>query len=250
MANYNKQLDALFSRWIDSYAEDEQGRFCKDGLMLKPNGDVDELWGKTQKRVMFVLKDNPDGGHDTRTWLKEPKNQHLPNQFLQRLAEVFYALLHLKADEDSRMAYKFTNVKDELHGKVEADFSNEPFAFVEAKKLAGGDSVSSKAVTDAMMRDEKFFKEELDILRPNIIVCCDGENSQFDFITSHYFNSEDVEKIEYEYPKHKDIKCGLWYYPTEKVAVIKSFHPGYITEEWKFFEKVISPFHALLKRLR
>lgn len=233
----------------DYTTQEEKDRFCRDGLMYKPNMDVDELWQKAKRRVMFVLKDNPDGGHDTRTWLLNPKNQKLPEQFLPRLAELFYALINLTYDEDSRKAYKFKNVKDELHGKVQETFLTKPFAFVEAKKLAGGDTVSSNEVTKSMERDEKFFKEELDILHPNIIVCCDGENSQFDFITSHYFNGKEVEKIEYVYPDYSDIKCGLWYYPTEHIAVIKSWHPSYVVDEWKFFEKVISPFHGLLKKL-
>lgn len=247
--NYNEQLDALFSRWIASYPADEQGRFCKDGLMLKPYGDVDELWEKAERKVMFVVKDNPHGGHDTRTWLKDPKNKHLKGQFLSRIAETFYALWNLTAEEKSREVYKFANVKGELHGKVEETFFSKPFAFVEAKKLAGSRDVLSKVVYDAMTKDEAFFKEELAILHPNVIVCCDAGNSQFNFITSKCFCGKNVNKIEYEYPASPDIKCGLWYYPFENVAVIKSFHPSYVTEEWKFFEKVLSPFSALLKQL-
>lgn len=248
MTHLNKQLDTLFERWIDSYPDDKQGSFCKDGLMLKPNGDVEELWQKAKRRVMFVLKDNPDSGQDTRTWFQDPDVRYLKKQFFQRLAEVFYALLNLTYDKESREAYGFGNVKRELHGKVEETFNTEPFAFIEAKKLAGKDTVSYNEVYDAMTRDEKFFKEELEILRPNIIICCDGENSQFNFITSHYFNGKTVEKIEYAYPNVPGIECGLWYYPTEHVAVIKSNHPGNIMDESMFFEKIISPYHALLKK--
>jgi hypothetical protein len=70
--NYNALLDTLFKQWEKNYSEG----FCKDGLMLIPDNPnpnstsyVDELWEKSERRVMFLLKDNPDDGHDIRRWL-------------------------------------------------------------------------------------------------------------------------------------------------------------------------------------
>ena len=61
--NYNKLLDVLFESWIESYDEKDRERFCHDGLMRKNSSelDVNELWHNVKRRVMFILKDCPDG---------------------------------------------------------------------------------------------------------------------------------------------------------------------------------------------
>lgn len=42
------------------------------------------------------------------------------------------------------------------------------------------------------------------------------------------------------------MKTCLWYYPVEKVVVIKAFHPSGAAN-WKVFEKVFSPFRAFVR---
>ena len=258
--NFNQRLDELFCRWMGSLSEEEQLLFCKDGLLIKsdrPSEFVDEQWGKARRRVLFLLKDkNTPDGDDIRLWLIDERNGKNNRRlaggnvgrtgFLPNLARLLYGLL--VTEKDMRMG--FEEVKKSRMGEVRTIWNTEPFGFVESKKLAGYSSVSSKMVTDAMERDEAFLKEEIDILRPNIIVCCDADDSQFDFVTLRYFAGKEAEKIEYAYPDANMKPCCLWYYPTNGVAVIKSYHPSRLGKaDWMIYERVISPFHELVKRV-
>lgn len=257
--SYNERLDELFARWMECLNVEQQKLFCKDGLMIKfnrPSDYVDEQWCKAQRRVMFLVKDkNTPDGDDTRLWLVDDRNG-LNNRrlaggnvgktgFLPNLARLLYGLLITK--KDVRLC--FDEVKKKKMADVRRFWNNKPFAFIESKKLAGYSSVKSKSVTATMLRDEVFLKEEIDILSPNIIVCCDADDSQFDFITSRYFTGKVAEKIEYSYPDANMKSCCLWYYPMDGVAVIKSYHPSRLGKaDWMIYERVISPFHQLAMR--
>lgn len=205
---------------------------------------------------MFLLKDkNTPDGDDTRLWLVDDRNGLNSRRlaggnvgktgFLPNLARLLYGLLITQKD----VRFGFDEVKKQKMGDVRRFWNNEPFAFVESKKLAGYSSVTSKTVTAAMLRDEVFLKEEIDILSPNIIVCCDADDSQFDFITSRYFAGKVADKIEYSYPDANMKPCCLWYYSTDGVAVIKSYHPSRLGKaDWMIYERVISPFHQLVMK--
>ena len=166
------------------------------------------------------------------------------NRFLTTLAEILYALLHLDATEDSRLSLSYTKIHGLLHHEVADHFANvDPFAFIEAKKLAGGKTVSQQEMGEAMERDCEYLKRELDILRPNIIVCFDRYNSQFNFITRRYFGDKEAQVIAYDYTDESGRKligqrCCLWYYPDDNVVVIRSYHPSY-GALWKTFERVV-----------
>ncbi len=212
--NFNQQLDELFKTWMESYPEDQRNLFCQDGLMLKADKsvDVNDLWRKAQRRVAFILKDNPDGwGNDTRLWLQDAKNADiLGNRFLTTLAEILYALLHLDATEDSRLKLCYNKIHGALRQNVADNFINTaPFAFIEAKKLAGGKTVSQREMGEAMERDCEYLKQELGILRPNIIVCFDRYNSQFNFITRRYFGDKEAQVIEYDYTDESGLSVVL-----------------------------------------
>ena len=106
-----------------------------------------------------------------------------------------------------------------------------------------------------MNRDELFLKKEIDILRPNIIVCCDDD--VFDFVTKCYFSTAKPEKIEYKFgiwngENEKIVKgmktCCLWYYPDNNVIVVNSYHPTRRgKEDWMIYECAISPFRKFLR---
>ena len=258
---YNNLLDELFNRWMMELSEEQKFLFCKDGLMLKaeqPFEFVDEKWEKSERRIMFLLKDkNTPDGDDTRLWLIDQKNGANNRRlsggnvgrtgFLPNIARLFYGLLNT----NTNYRVTFEEVKKTKKEDVKRVWNDEPFAFIETKKLAGYSSVSHKEMQMAMERDEAFLKEEIDILSPNIIVCCDADDSQFDFITQRYFAGLEVEKIEYSYPDAKMKPCCLWYYPTKNVAVIKSYHPSRLAKaDWMIFERVISPFQKLVKKIK
>lgn len=258
MTLYNKQLDEqLFNRWIEVA---DKGKFCKDGLMLKygyPPEFVDEQWEKVSRRVLFLVKDNPDGwGHDTRRWLIDgAEAEHCRNLkdgrvgrsgFIPNIAKILYGLLNVAKDNpvaNSQVEQEFDKVRE--------CFNTIPFAFVEAKKIAGKKSVSRTAMKEAIEQDKAFLKEELDILRPNIIVCCDAGDTQFKYITQYYLSDRKPIKHEALYGK-ESFSCCLWYYPSEtpkdRIAVVKSYHPTTRGKaKWAIYERVISPFRWLLE---
>ncbi len=256
--NYNALLNTLFEQWENSYDENERKRFCKDGLMLipdNPNPDnlsyVDELWEKSERRILFLLKDSPDGGQDDiRYWLVNKEDcRNLKGGcvgrtgFLLNIAMMLYGLMITK--KGYRLGY--SEVSETKMDEVKKTWNSTPFALVETKKLAGKPTVSREEIEKAIQKDNLFLAKEIDILKPNIIICCDAENTQFDFITQTYFKGRDAIIKQYEHPASKRIKCCLYYYDKDNVVVIQSFHPTRRgKEDWMIYERVISPLGTLM----
>lgn len=256
---YNHLLSELFKQWIESYNEEDRGRFCQDGIILKNDSslNVDFLWEHSPRRVVFILKDCPDGtGYDTREMLTDKygaekgyKNRNLKVKFLRNLAKLLYGLIEMSLENVDEFNDKFVNKR---MPEVVKCWNAIPFAFIESKKLAGRKTVSEKAILDALKHDEVFLKNELDILHPNIIVCCNASgDSIFNFVTQKYINSKDAIKIGGEYIIDDgrilaDMRTCLWYFPSKNVVVIKGFHPS-VTANWKVLEKVFSPFRSFIR---
>lgn len=255
--NYNQLLSELFVDWIDSYPAEKRYLFCKDGIMLKNDStiNVNHLWEQSKRRVAFLLKDCPDGwGYDTREMLldtheKGKKNRELKVPFLKNLAKLLYGLLEM-SPEDVNIPFNNQYVDKRMHEVIDY-WNTKPFAYIESKKLAGGPRVKEKEIIDALDRDELFFKKELDILSPNIILCCNETgDSIFNFITQKYFMGKEPQKIGGEYIVDgkviKNMKTCLWYYPVDNVVVIKAFHPSG-GKPWEVLEKVFSPFRSFIR---
>jgi hypothetical protein len=258
--NYNALLDTLFEQWKESYDETEKVKFCEDGLMLKADKsvNVDKNWEDSQRRIMFLLKDNPHGGNDTRLWLIDKengeKNRNLKKQFIRRIAKLFYGLRENKSDVRINAEKVNSNIK-----YVKEAWNTIPFAFIETKKIAGKKDCDSAVLKNYLERDKMFLEKEIDILKPNIIVCCDGENTLFDFITREYFGQPDWpydskypfwddQKQEEYFKPEVTMRCRLNYYKQKNVVVIDSYHPSARVQDWAFQERVYCPFSAFLKQ--
>ena len=259
--NYNALLDTLFENWMETLDEEQKKLFCKDGLIIIPDKKenpeyVNEKWEHSPRRVMFILKDkNTPDGDDIRRWLIDEKNgennrnlsggKDGQTSFLPNIAKMLYGLL--TTGKGNRP--NFDSVTKNNMDEVRKFWNSKPFVLIEAKKLAGFSTVSKKEIEYAINRDEIFLKKEIDILKPNIIVCCDADDTQFRFITEKYMNGKKhLEFGDKNYPDSKRPGC-LWYYPEDQIAVIKSYHPtsrGKGKENWKVFERVISPFGGLM----
>ena len=148
---YNDLLSELFKQWIENYNEEDRERFCQDGLMLKNDSslNVDFLWEHSPRRVVFMLKDCPDGtGYDTREILtdkfgteKGHKNRNLKVKFLRNLAKLLYGLIEMSPLNVDEFNDKYVNKRIP---EVVKCWNTKPFAFIESKKLAGGKTVSEK----------------------------------------------------------------------------------------------------------
>lgn len=253
--SYYVQLDELFGNWIKEYEDKiNVSGFCKDGIMLKAyktEKSIDTLWDESLRRVMFVLKDkNTPDGDDTRLWFldrvhgEEVRNLSGGNVgktgFLPNIARMLYGLTV------ETVGY------DQLDmNKVKEAWNTIPFAFMEAKKTAGKSYVTNEEMLAALEKgDGELLMKEIEILNPTIIVCCDAEDSQFDYITKKFKGMEhdEIITIDYEYPYKPHFNCHLQYYPTLNKAVIKSYHPTRAGKagDWVIYERVISPFRQLL----
>ena len=209
--NYNEKLDGLFKEWEAKSMANGDGVISKDGLMLKQHTDVNELWEQSPKRVMFLMKDQPNGwGDDTRKWLvlsdedhKAKRNRAASPMFLKRLALLLYGFTHNMTDYwavDENEAVKC--------------FNEVPFAFVEAKKQSGDTSVSDDEMDAYIERYKDFLIEEIAILEPNIIVCCGGP--QYHFALNTFYKKENLECIDQ----------NAYYDKDKNVLVIYSPHPS------------------------
>jgi hypothetical protein len=239
--NINEKLDELFLRWKEKSEQTEQNResssFCEDGLMYKYGHEknyVDKLWVKSQKRIMFFLKDAKEQSGDSRLWLYEEGTDHRNNRNLKpKLMKVLAYWL-----------YGFTTVKEgkieELeaisHEQLVECFNQVPFAFVESKKQSGKPSISKTVLTEYIDRYKDFLIEQIDILNPNIIVCC-GE-PQYKFVLNKiYIGSEQIDK-------------NLFYNKAKQTLIFYSYHPSYYRREWKkpetFYKDLMSKYKLFL----
>lgn len=260
-SGYNARLNELFEEWIASYPEKDRHLFCLDGLPVKYKDetsgyDINDEWEKSERRIMFLLKDCPDGGgYDTRTLLvgDEDNEQSLTNAENTRNLKGFYkniSILLYGLYNYPSCKYNHTNFKECKKEFIET-FNNVPFAYIESKKLAGGKSCPAEALEAALEKDSKFLSKEIEILKPNIIVCCDGEGKLFNSIAENYFHGTPDDKWDYRYEfedgSKANFSCRLFYYKKEGIVLIDSYHPSTRKEDWIFYEKVMSPFRQFIR---
>jgi hypothetical protein len=131
------------------------------------------------------------------------------------------------------------------------EWNTTPFALIECKKNAGGSTVSLQEMKNAFKDYGNFISKELDILKPNVLICCDGEDSQYDFVTKEYLSGSKFEEKKYYHPAYKEkLECCIRYYENENIYVIKSYHPSYRGDASRIYERVISPFGGLFQKLK
>lgn len=183
----NQELDNLFGEWIKDYSEHEKQKFCRDGLVYKrleenSDYDIEEEWSTAPRKILFLLKDQNDPGQtdkenqvgsDLRHWLDGDSeicknNCKIKGRFIKRIAQLLYLLSYWTPDNNINFE-KHVSRKDKI---VRDCFNSVPFALVESKKLIGTSSISDEVLEKAIEQDKERLKEELEILKPNIIVCC------------------------------------------------------------------------------
>ena len=85
MESINKQLDSLFEYWkAKSKALKDADEIVTDGIMRKfiTTDTINNTpWKDRNLRIAFLVKDNPDGAHDTRNWLEKEDNIQLTTYF-------------------------------------------------------------------------------------------------------------------------------------------------------------------------
>ncbi len=273
----NGELNNLFERWKDSYQDENiNDKFCLDGLVVKYKNeesgyDINQKWLESKRKIMFILKDCPDGwSYDARRLLVGSQNddKSLKNAiktrnlkgrtgFFKNIALLLYGLYNLTEENKGKEEIKDIKSVGNRNKIIEA-FNEIPFAYVESKKVAGTCQCPPSLLNKTLENDGKFLAEEIGILKPNIIVCFDGNGDIFNNVVKNYFNGlipDDECRWDYEYVTDKGVdckfRCRLYYYLKEHVLLFDSYHPTRLgKEEWKIYEKVISPFRQFFHKYK
>ena len=231
MENYNEKLNVLFEKWkAKSIENGEEKAFCEDGLMYKYGHDknyVDELWDKSKKRILFLLKDPIEDSGDSRLWLNEPENQQLRPIIMKKLAYILYGLSTVKDG-------KVTDFWDITHEQLVKCFNEIPFAYVESKKQEGTTVIKDKELDKYINRYKEYLTEEINILNPDIVICFGGPQHHF-AVNDLY---KDAEVIDKHIRLHKQTNTLIIYsyHPSARKSY-ESFYSEIMHEYGKFLDK-------------
>lgn len=277
------RLDEIFKEWYDEIhkKEGDDKKFTKDGIMFNENipvNEIEDIWKKSSRRVLFLLKDQyqheeKKWPEDIRDWLRvtdfdrnkdrnngnnkavtqKEKNKELQSKILRKLAYLLWGLS--KVNKDTVDDWPEGNVNKAFKdGRLKEFFNTQPFALVECKKLPGGPQLDDNVLIDNLKIDKYggFLRQEIDTLKPNIIVC--SGKIIFEFVVKYYSTYDNIKDpqiyggdyvLENGYKVPKLTTC-LWYHPEKNLVVINSYHPS-APVGWKYFEKVMSPFRAFIR---
>lgn len=249
--DYNNLLDELFERWIERSKEnnepcDENGNviFTKDGLVEKndPSNSVSEEWKRSEKRIMFLLKDQPTSYcDDVRFWLKEleadskpsikrkASNRNLNSKFIHNIANLFYGLSNARKADDCWLGS--LNQDD-----VKSFFNKSPFALLECKKQGGTTKISDQDLQKYLIRYGDLLREEIKILNPNIIVC-----------TNHHIYGFVLEMFPQSELKAIEGRSSIRIQPQSGTIILCSYHPSSRKSYEDFYEGVMWHYREYLR---
>lgn len=231
MENYNEKLNVLFEKWkAKSIENGEEKAFCEDGLMYKYGHDknyVDELWDKSKKRILFLLKDPIEDSGDSRLWLNEPENQQLRPIIMKKLAYILYGLSTVKDG-------KVTDFWDITHEQLVKSFNEIPFAYVESKKQEGTTVIKDKELDKYINRYKEYLTEEINILNPDIVICFGGPQ--------HHFAVNDLYKDAEVIDKH------IRLHKQTNTLIIYSYHPSARKSYESFYSEIMHEYGKFLNK--
>lgn len=244
------QLDNLFEEWIKQSKKNHEPVddtpehniiFTRDGIVEKADKSIDVIkgWEHSDKRIAFLLKDQNTMYPDdlTKTWIKDEKFRELiptSNNFFPKLAFAFWALKKCnKGNVENFVSPSYnSNFKD-----IKDLWNNNAFALIETKKQGGGPEIKDAVLKTYLNRYGDLLSQELDILSPNIIVCCGQEI--YNFIINSYFKGTELLSI----PKFNSVRID----PRKKTVILCSYHPSKPMSIENFYSGIMNHYIAYLK---
>jgi len=223
MNDIHEKEDQLFTDWTEHYDNfGEKDIICFDGLCHNGEifnngknsrkGNEEQLWLSAKRKILFLTKDtndNPD--QDYREWpWREIDHQHFKMIFAW-----LYGLSNITGFEFPDRENAYTNYD-----------INNPLCIINIKKASGGSSVSNNQLWEYAERDHPLLKRQiLEILNPNIVVCCGGSGSILNIAMDLIFTNNTFEK-----------KNNWCFYDSENnILLIDSYHPrARISNEEKY----------------
>jgi hypothetical protein len=202
---YENRMSELLNRWQEERKEynDEEKGFCftTDGIL-----DFD-IWEKQHPKILFLLKET----HDDYTEVDQPApiDAGSGNYFWWNIARWKFAISQLFLDKNINPIFLD---KDELLFRF--PFLDD-IAIVEVKKKYEDKSISNNnEIKKYAKRDAKLLREQIDLINPNIVLCCYTQDS-YDLI---------YEGVYYEEISPIIKKCRCWKFGER--LVIDFYHPS------------------------
>lgn len=181
-----KNIEELFEKWNDTQTESENTKttkkaekrgisknsFCRDGAIDK------ECWEKedSKKRILYILRE-ANGSNATSV----EKDGILVGEY--KKDKSFWAQTEIKKHKNDLshlpiLLKKLLNVCSIVNEKKKWDFSTENYepmnktAFMNINKMGGYSSVNWPMLIAYAEEYRDFIKQEIEILNPDVIVCC------------------------------------------------------------------------------
>jgi hypothetical protein len=204
--NYAERQNDLFNnKWID-HLEDENKKFTWDGIVAQNEEEFD-LWLNSKEKILFLVKE-AHGDY-------EPSiPADIERKFNLNLARWKY-LIEGYATNGEIPNFPADEI---LKGK------NTGIAIVEVKKYDEGKKVSSnEEILYYAKRDAKFLREQIELIKPTIIVCCGTYGAYEDGIYLneadnikhiHYANWKESENVHASICTHRDRTILHFYHPS------------------------------------
>ena len=254
MKDFVAENERILEKWRQHNEEWHETNFADDGIMYRgviktiENGterysdgeQENEMWNKAPLRVLFLTKDQNAGGYDA--WDVRGETGNLSYAFFRNLMYQLYGLVNTKPGY--KADYIFTNEQ-----AIEL-YNTFPIARINAKKEAGGNSVSNNTLRYYIERDKKLLKEQILNLDADIIVCCgysdcieESGNLLLNFLKSECYkgldNRDDSGWVDddgwvYYDTKENKIAINNWHFSARKSS-----------EEW--YNSVTNAYQIFLK---
>lgn len=223
MESISNQLQKLFKKWRAKLAKDTDVQqweastggvfFTTDGIMNAGSLSDEEWFDPNRVRVAFILKDQYqrlDNGHHSKDDVRNYKtDKNTP--FFVNLRNIFWGLSHTSKHNPCKWNSILENEEN-----VKEYFQTTPYAIIEAKKTPGGGSLNDKILKHHLDKYGKFLLEELEILKPNFIICCCQEI--FKTVLDRYKKKNSVQIFE--------DNGWVCYDIINKVFIIPAYHPS------------------------
>ncbi len=241
MTDLNIKIDKLFKKWKEHNADKalsniinrkevyEKVAFTSDGVLKLPNNKHFEWTKPEYKRVLFLLKDQYQNANDENArwdesicnWLiwddeKNPKKgeRNLNLEQIKKGGKNIFRplgrwLLCVQSILEEDKCISFKEVTDD---KIKECIKNNPMAIMECKKQPGGPNLNPAVLKKYLERDKDLIKEEIELLNPDVIICCDKSGIIYNNIVSilgENYNYKTVAKV------------------MNHTFVINSYHPSY-----------------------
>ena len=158
MMTTNQQLDKLCMEHFGNR------KYVADGIFHE---SAESRWEMEKPKVLFVMKQPNSNnllGEDYRAY--ELHDVLLGNQNWEQLFARLYGIIHTTAQ-----GYPSYEEATRRESMIEA-FTKHPFAMINIDKEHGAGTTRTNSLVAYAKANASFIRQQLQILNPNIIVCC------------------------------------------------------------------------------